>query len=89
MAYRKKIIAEAPIEEVIEPAAVEVKEIIVEVQKEKKTVDCKELLNIRADASIDSPVVGKLKKGDIVEVGELKDGFYKINNGWVMAKFIK
>ena len=46
-------------------------------------------LNIRPDASTSRPPVGSLSKGQTVNIYFEKDGFYKINGGYVSATFIQ
>ncbi len=50
------------------------------------------LLNIRAQASLSSDVIGKLKKDDLVEIIKLQGDWYEIkyqdSNAFVAAKFI-
>lgn len=49
-------------------------------------------LNIRSYASTNAPIIGKLKKGDRVQVYEIKNGFAKIKyngrTGYVSKKYI-
>jgi uncharacterized protein YgiM (DUF1202 family) len=51
------------------------------------------VLNIRAKASTDSDVVGKLKKNDIVEIIGIGEQWYEIHhndgNAFVFAKFVE
>jgi GH25 family lysozyme M1 (1,4-beta-N-acetylmuramidase) len=55
----------------------------------KKTVTANKL-NVRSGASMDSPVVRIIVKGDKVSVEDEKDGWSKIGkNEWVSTKFLK
>ena len=47
-------------------------------------------LNIRKEPTIASPVVGKLKTGEIITVNSKKDKWYRLQNntGWVSSKFL-
>lgn len=57
------------------------------------TIECLvDNLNIRKDADFDSPVVGTLKKRQVVSVMAIKNGLYKIKEGqWTSAgtKYVK
>ena len=97
MAKKKTFVSEEPnevkvseveaVEKVTEPEApVEVKP----QPKRGKVVNC-ERLNVRKGPSTDDKVVTVLKVGSIVRVDILEDNndWYKIPEGYVMAKFIK
>lgn len=55
-----------------------------------KVANC-EKLNVRKSASINAPVVTIIEKGTEVETNPDKsvDGWYAINDGFVMSKFIE
>jgi len=71
--------------------------------KTKKTVEEKVLimkgsilakvLNVRSDSSLDSEVIGKLKKNDLVEIVSIEEKWYEIqfndSYAFVSAKFVK
>lgn len=58
---------------------------------EKGRVANCEKLNVRKSASADAPVVTIIEKGTEVEINPNKsvDGWYAIDNGFVMSKFIE
>ncbi len=59
-----------------------------EVTKGKGTVTA-DSLNIRKSPAKDAEVVGSYKKGDKVEILEVKNGWGKTNKGWVSMDYIK
>lgn len=48
-----------------------------------------QLLNVRAAARKDASIVKTIPEGTEVEILDEKNGFYKIENGYVMKDFIK
>ena len=50
-----------------------------------------DILNVRANPSTDSAILGKLHKGDQAEVLDIKDGWYQIDykgqKGWIASQF--
>ena len=50
------------------------------------------VLNVRSDASLDSEVLGKLKKNDLVEIVGIEEKWYEIqfsdSSAFVSAKFV-
>lgn len=82
---RRVPINEEPIEKK-EPVVEEVKEEKVEEKETKKGV-VTALLNVRKEPG--GEVVKVLNEGEIVNILDEKDGWYKIDDGYVMAKFIK
>ena len=78
----------------INEESIEKKEPVVEEAKEKKVEEKKvkhgvvtALLNVRKEPG--GEVVKVLNEGEIVNILDEKDGWYKIDDGYVMAKFIK
>lgn len=47
------------------------------------------LLNVRSGAGTNYAIVGSLKNGSIVEVYDEKDGWYKVQNGWISKNYAK
>ena len=45
-------------------------------------------LRIRKQSSLSAPIVGYLKKGDIVTVTGTQNGFGKVSNGWVSMQYL-
>lgn len=45
-------------------------------------------LNIRKENNTDADVVGKYKKGDKVEILEVKDGWGRTDKGWISMKYV-
>ena len=82
---RRAPINEEPIEKK-EPVVEEVKEEKVKENEVKHGV-VTALLNVRKEPG--GEVVKVLNEGEIVNILDAKDGWYKIDDGYVMAKFIK
>ena len=46
-------------------------------------------LRIRKQSSLAAPIIGYLKKGEVVSVFEKQNGFGRISNGWVSLQYLK
>ena len=46
-------------------------------------------LNIRKQPTINSEVVGQMKKGDAIDVKDEENGWYQVKGGYVMAKYLE
>lgn len=55
--------------------------------KKKEGVVVGGTLNIRSNP--DGDIIGSLPNGEVVEILEEVDGWYKIDKGYVMAKFVE
>lgn len=64
------------------------KTIGVEILEIKKGKVIASVLNVRKEPSSQSPIVKKLSNGEIVAIYEEKSGWYRINDGWVFAKYV-
>jgi len=63
----------------------------VETTERDKVIIEATILNVRSTPSTSSSIIDKLKKGDVVEVLDIKDGWYQINKqnnkGWIASQY--
>lgn len=52
-------------------------------------VNAKKYLNVRKAPNVESEVVYKLERGDVILVTEVVDGWAKVKDGWCMAKHLE
>ena len=79
--------ADTEVKEEVEPKKVEIPK---PATKTGKVIDC-ERLNVRKGPSTDYEVVSVLKVGTVIEIEKVPETkeWYKTNDGYVMAKYIK
>lgn len=87
----KKTTKVEEVKEVMEETVetVEAVEAVEETKAVKKAIVDVPLLNIREEASLESRIITTCRKGDEFEIIEEKDGFAKIDKGWIKLEFVK
>lgn len=59
-----------------------------QLEEKKKARVLATALNIRQQPSTSAKILGQYKKGDIVEVLEEKQGWYRTNKGWISSTYV-